>query len=249
MQSKSIVVSVSFVVFLVVFQGCKTTKGNSIMLNEESAGQNAPRVTEFVLGPGDVVEITVLRQDDLRRTVQVSPAGKIMYPLAGDIQAGGRSIFQIRDEIQAGLANVILNPQVSVSIVSVQSQKIIVLGEVVNPGFFSGTFPMSSLEVIARAGGATANGRLDNVLLIRGGLQQPELVNLNLSRALNAGESQQNAMLRGGDILYVPRTRIANVTSFFSHLAGIIAPIVSMETGVFLGQQIDGAGGTTAVGN
>lgn len=249
-MKRQIGIPIAFVAALIIFSGCGTTQGNPQRLNEEFAGQNTPRAAEFVLGPGDVVEITVLRQDDLRRTAQVSPAGRIMYPLLGDIPAEGRSIFQIRDAIQAGLAGFIINPQVSVSIVSVHSQKIIVLGEVANPGFFSGTFPISSLEAVARAGGATANGRMDSVLLIKGGLQQPELVKLNLARGLEAGDLRQNVMLRGGDILYVPRTRIADVSRFFNQLAGIIAPIVSMETGVFLGQQIDAGGGASAaVGN
>lgn len=73
----------------------------------------------------------------------------------GDVQAGGISIFQLRDKIQDGLSKYIINPQVSVGVTAVQSQKIIVLGEVNNPGLFGLDTPLTAVEAISKAGGFT----------------------------------------------------------------------------------------------
>ena len=205
---------------------------------EEVENENAPRVTEFILGAGDELEIAVYRKDELNRSVKIGPSGKIMYPLVGDIQAAGLNIFQLRDRIREGLSRYIVDPQVSVGILSIQSQKIIVLGEVNSPGFFQGETAMTALEAISRAGGFTLDGKQKSVLLIRGGMENPELRALDLEKALKEGALAQNVVLRGGDIIYVPRTYISNVDRFFGHLSTIISPIVSLERAYLLGDEI-----------
>ncbi|MBI3009243.1 MAG: polysaccharide export protein [Candidatus Omnitrophica bacterium] len=250
------------VILFLVFQGCKSTTSNikSGGLKEKSASvdegeikefeeEGVPKVSEFILGPGDKVEIIVYRNDSLNRTIQIDHSGKIMYPLTGDIYAAGLSIFQLRDKIRDGLSRYIVDPQVSIGVLSMQSQKIIVLGEVKNPGFFQAESPMTLLDAISRAGGITLDGKQKSVLLIRGGMKKPELTMLNLEKALKEGDLTQNIMLQRGDIVYVPRTVIANVERFFGHISAVISPIVTMESGYFIGQRISEGGGTgTAIG-
>lgn len=239
-------------IIFVLLNGCSTT-GTPSKATEEtisSVSEEVPRevkVKEFILGPGDKIEIIVYRQDDLRRTVQIDTSGKITYPLVGDIEAGGLSIFQLRDKIRDGLSKYIVDPQVSVGVTSVQSQKIIVLGEVKNPGLFSLEAPINALEAISRAGGPTSDAKQGNVLLIRGGLKNPELITLDIGSILSGHDMAQNVYLQNGDIIYVPATFIANVSRFFEHLSKIITPIVQMEGGYFLGQQIEKGGEVVAV--
>jgi polysaccharide export outer membrane protein len=161
-----------------------------------------------------------------------------MCPLAGDVQASGLSIFQVRDSIRDGLSRYIVNPQVSVSILSAQSQKIIVLGEVRSPGFFPSDMPMSLVEVVARAGGVTADAEQRNVLLIRGGMENPDVKVLNLEKVLKTGDLTENVVVRGGDIVYMPRSTIADVSKFFGYLSTIISPIVEGERAYLLGDEI-----------
>ena len=235
------------VFFAFFLQGCATVRTDSRLNAEQIAGEEAPRISEFILGVGDKLEIIVYRNDDLRRVVQIDHSGKIMYPLVGDIQADGLSLFQLRDKIYEGLLAHIIDPQISIVVLSTQSQKIIVLGEVGNPGFFQAESPMTVLEAVSRAGGFTANGKQESVLLIRGGMKNPELARLNIKRALQKGDLTQNLMLQRGDIVYVPRTFIANVDRFFTHLATIISPLLNLETGYFIGQQIDGTRGGASI--
>lgn len=222
----------------------KTKKPASIIESDDrktaegAEKEKTPKISEFILGPGDSIEIAVYRNDDLTRTVRIDPSGKIIYPLIGDIQAAGTSIFQLRDKIREGLLKYIVDPNVYVGIVSIQNQKVIVLGEVRNPGFFQIETSLNVLEAISKAGGITLDGKLKSVLLIRGGMKKPELVTLNLANIFEKGDFTQNVMLQRGDIIYVPRSFIADVDRFFAHLSTIVSPLLSLETGYFIGQQI-----------
>ena len=116
-------VTLTFILFIFI-SGCATTEPASKAIEPSSEEKTKEiKLTEFILGPGDIVEITVYRHDDLKKTVQVDTSGKITYPLVGDIQAGGFSIFQLRDKIRDGLSEYIKDPQVSISVTSVQSQR------------------------------------------------------------------------------------------------------------------------------
>ena len=248
------------IVVLLIFHGCSTvntasqgnnegTKEPSALVEESNKGETESpvKISEFMLGPGDRLEIAVYRNDDLKRTVQIDPSGNIMYPLVGDVQAAGLSIFQLRDKIRDGLAKYVVDPQVTVGVVSVQSQKIIVLGEVKSPGFFQAETAITALEAISRAGGFTLDGKQKSVLLIRGGMKKPELIPLDLEKALKEGDLTQNVALQRGDIIYVPRTTIANVNRFFTHLSTIISPLLQLESGYYIGQQIESSGGGASV--
>ena len=244
-------VGISVLIFFILINGCastgtksKATEGTGFPLSEEIPTE--VKVTEFILGPGDKIEIIIYRNDDLKRTVQIDTSGKITYPLIGDIQAGGLSIFQLRDRIRDGLLKYIMDPQVSIGVTAVQSQKVVVLGEVNNPGFFTLETPLTSVEAVSRAGGFTINAKKKNVLLIRGGLKKPDLTILDIDRYFNKQDMTQNVALKNGDIIYVPEKFIENVARFSDHLSRIIAPIVSIESGYFIGQQImRGASGVT----
>ncbi|MBI4710123.1 MAG: SLBB domain-containing protein [Nitrospirae bacterium] len=117
---------------------------------------------------------------------------------------------------------------------------IIVLGEVRTPGFFQIETSMTVLEAVSRAGGFTLDGKKKSVLLIRGGLKTPQLITLNLEKALSKGDLAQNIQLQRDDIVYVPRTYISNVDRFFGHLATIISPLYTLESGFYTGQGIEG---------
>lgn len=258
MQShESRILSVIAIVFALLLFGCggNSTSSSRIGVQSGSGGEeikqdigneNVPRLSKFILGPGDELEIMVYRSNDLTREVRIGPSGKIMYPLAGDIYAAGLGLFELRDKIRDGLGEYIVDPQVTIRILSIQSQKIIVLGEVRNPGFFLAETSMSVLEAVSRAGGFNDSAKRKSVLLIRGGMKNPELRVLDLAKALEVGDLEQNVLLKGGDIVYIPKTRIANVSTFFSYLSDIISPIVSLESAYYLGQRIEsGSGGAS----
>lgn len=184
-------------------------------------------VQEFVLGPRDEVEVFVWQHADLSRTAVVSPAGLLSYPLVGTIKVSGLSGDAVAAKIHEGLAKYIVDPQVTVTVKSVRSQKIFVLGEVSRPGVFPLDGPVRAVEAIALAGGFTQDATTKSVLLIRGDLGQPELYTLALDRTLFRGAPGENVRLQPGDILYVPAMPIADAERFFKRLTSILVPIVA----------------------
>lgn len=207
------------------------------------------RISEFILGAGDSIDIVVYRHDDLKRSVKIDSSGKIMYPLIGDIQAAELGVFELRDEIQKRLTRYIVNPQVTINITGIQSQKIIVLGEVKNPGVFMMEANMSIMEAVTKAGGMTGNANLNNVLLIRRQNGKAEISALDLKKVLKGDDLSQDKSLHNGDIVYLPSVMIADISWFMGQLGQIISPIVNLESGIVLWPQVrnvlSGKEGTT----
>jgi len=235
MRSRNLHVSLlvlSFI-FFILFSGCATTEPppNVSQPSPEELSKEI-KVTEFVLGPGDVIEITVYRHDELKRSIPIDTSGKISYPLVGDIQAGGLSIFQLRDKIRDGLSEYIIEPQVTISVTAVKSQKVYVLGQVKKPGAFALDTPMSAVQAISSAGGFTTDAQDKSVMVIRGNKDKPQLIKLDLQSALKQGNLSQDIALQGGDIVFVPPTSIADVATFSSYLGRIFWPVYWFGRGV-----------------
>lgn len=196
-------------------------------------------VSEFILGAGDEVELTVYRHDDLHKKVRIPPEGTNSFPLIGEIQTKGTSIHQLRGKIKESLSVYLVDPQVSLEITSFKGQKIFVLGEVNTPGVYQIDTPTTIIEAIAKAGGYTLDGKYNSIVLIRGGPEKPELKMLDLKKTFATGDLSQNVFLKSGDVVYVPRTFISNVDRFFEHFENIVRPLVWTEQGIVLGDRID----------
>lgn len=226
--------SLAFAVFL--FAGCASTGEK-----KDEATEPAPEkvtIDEFVLGIGDSIEVSVYRHDDLKKTIKIDSSGMFMYPLIGDVKVVGKGVFALRDELRMKLAKYIVDPQVTISITAVQSQKILVLGEVKSPGVFPLEYETSVTEAISNAGGNTEDAKLKNIMLIRRTKGKPNVSMINLKQAFNNGDLSDDKILQNGDIVYVPAVAIANVSWFMSHMGQILSPIVNLETGIVLWPQV-----------
>ena len=360
-----------------------------------------PDITPFVLGPDDVVNISVANQPDLERTQPVRPDGKISFFPAGDLQAAGRTVKQLRDEIvsrlraksgrsyQLGLQDVvqikvyghqdldttqtigpdgaisilpggsiqaagktvdeladeitrristivqnpivnvsvqdyksqpffIAKPLVNVMVEEINSRRISVLGAVKTPGIIKLRTPttimdaisqagglsddadlrdsiveedgrilpvslekmfkqgdlrqniylrphssvyvgssrynyayvigevqhagkvnwdgsLSMMDAISQVGGITRNAKTDRVLIISGGLGEPSLKLVDMGGFLYRGELQNNALLRRGDIVYVPKNDLGTAERYFEFAVRAMGPVVSAESAIVLG--------------
>jgi len=117
--------------------------------------KEAPTVTDFLLGPEDVLEITVWRNQDLSRQTVVRPDGMVSMPLIGDVQASCQTANQLAARIADRLKEFKESPSVSVSVKEVNSYNVFVLGEVQKPGKYQLKSHTSVLQAIAVAGGFT----------------------------------------------------------------------------------------------
>ena len=235
-----IIISFSFLSMLLA--GCASTALNNKNTDNKAAeGQNEDaekidnvRVSEFILGVGDTIEVAVYTHDDLKKTIKIDSSGKIMVPLIGDVQANGISIFKLRDVLKERLSAYVVDPQITVSVSTIQSQKIMVLGEVKNPGIFALDVDLSVMDAVSKAGGATEDAKINNVVLIRRNQGKTKVTSLDLRKVFKEGDFSQCEVLQNGDIVYIPAITIAKISRFASHLSQIIRPLVDLETGVVL---------------
>jgi polysaccharide export outer membrane protein len=210
----------------ILFSGCASQKA-AVNVKEYTAEDVKPlTISEFTLGPSDVIDVQVWRNNELSRKVQVDPYGKISYPFIGEISVTGMSVKQLKDVLIQGLSKYYVDPVIEVNVSAIQSQKISVLGEVFKPGIFALSKPTDILEAIALSGGFTQDAKEENVLLIRGDKNNPDLIKLDLKSAMNYADLKQNIRLQNGDIVYVPVTFIADASRFFRYLKDIMYPIV-----------------------
>ncbi len=196
---------------------------------------------DFMLGAGDSIEINVYRHDDLKRTVKIDPTGMMMYPLIGDVRVAGKGIKALREELQARLAKYLIAPEVTITVTNLQSQKVMVIGEVKSPSIISIDADISVMEAITRAGGMTNDAKLSNVVLIRrgSGREKSQVMSLDLKDSFKKGDISSNITVRGGDILYLPAVAIADVSRYFEHISKILSPIVNLESGIVLWPQVE----------
>src|SRR4029078_523229 len=108
---------------------------------------------DFILGPEDLLQISVWKNESLSRQLPVRPDGKISMPLLHDIQASGLTPMQLQAKLSAALAEYMPNPEVSVTVLGVHSYRVSVLGEVQKPGVLQLKARPTVLEPIALAGG------------------------------------------------------------------------------------------------
>lgn len=191
--------------------------GLTICIGAASARANpAGPVSDYIVGPQDVLTITSYDQSDLSGKFTVEADGTFTYPLIGRFKAGGLTLREVEGGLRQKLreGGFFVNPQVTVSVDQFKSQKVFVVGEVRIPGSYTLSGGMNLVEVIARAGSTlpTASGE---AVVVHAGENTPgptipteenasDVVRINL-RELEQGHLSQNAALRDGDTIFVPR--------------------------------------------
>lgn len=230
-------ISFFFLIPFLLFLGCASSN-----VQKYSAEEIKPvTLSEFILGPGDTIDVNVWRQDKLSKKIKIDAYGNFSYPFIGEINASGMSIHTLKEKLEEGLSQYYVDPIVTLSVFAVQSQKVFVLGEVSKPGVFYLDSPTNVLEAISKSGGFTIDAKDKNVLVIRGDKNSPTIIKLDLLAAVRSADIQQNISLQNGDIVYVPATYIANVSRYFKHLREIISTVVIAEQGVLLGYRLEEA--------
>lgn len=209
---------------------CEQRKARPVTEIWEEDGEEAlihPDPPVFVFGPGDEIEIAVWRHTDLDMQIKIGPDGAISYPLIGRMTVAGLSYPELQEVLQERISEYYLDPQVSINVLQVSSMKVYVLGDVRNPTVLQIESEMDVVGALTQAGWITEDSRTNNILLIRGGLAEPELFTVDLDQLLAQGDVRQNIPMEKGDILYVPPKTIVNVERFFRRIAGILSPFVS----------------------
>lgn len=170
---------------------------------------NRPLPKDFLLGPEDVVEVTVWRNQDLSRTVVVRPDGMISLPLIGDVQASGLTAAQVSEKISKRLTEYKENPSVSVSVKEINSYYIYVVGEVIHPGKFPLKSYATVLQGISLAGGFTQYASRNSMAVMRsvqesGGTERQLRIPVRYDDLVMGRGAVGNFRLLSGDTIVVP---------------------------------------------
>lgn len=180
------------------YQASNTTRPSN---NMPSAAATDPH---YVIGPQDVLDINVWEEPAISRTVPVRPDGKISLPLLNDIQAAGLTPDQLGKEITTDLRKYVENPQVTVIVTAINSQRISILGEVNRPGTFQMLPKMTVLQALSDAGGFSPFAKLKDIYILRMVNGKQEKFPFNYKNVLKGNDPQENIVLKAGDTIVVP---------------------------------------------
>jgi polysaccharide export outer membrane protein len=158
----------------------------------------------YGLEPGDVVRISVWREEALDQGVLVRPDGGISFPLAGELQAEGKTIAELTHEITERLTPYIDNPVVTVSLQQNDGNRIYVTGRVNQPGVFLLNRPVNVMQALSMAGGLTPFADKDGITILRRQGDRQVTIPFDYKQVRKGQDLQQNIVLQAGDTLIVP---------------------------------------------
>ena len=167
---------------------------------------------EYIMTPGDQLQIYVLGHEDLstRRSSSdtsgsyyiVRPDGKLDFPLAGTVNTTGKTIAEFTQELKDKLSEYIIDPIITVNVAKLGTTRVFVLGEIKKAGMYELTKGHRVLDALGAAGGFTEKSAKKNIFLIRNG-DEENVQKLNFNDFLRKGNVSQNLVLNEGDCLYL----------------------------------------------
>jgi polysaccharide biosynthesis/export protein len=160
--------------------------------------------SEYRIGPTDVLQVSVWKNEELSRTVPVRPDGMISLPLINDVKAAGLTPMQLRDVVAQKLSEYMPRPQVSVVVREIKSMAVSVLGQVKNAGRYDFRSHSTVLDYLANAGGVTEFAGRSRILILRPNGNNVQRIPFNYDRAVSLNGANENIMVQPGDIIVVP---------------------------------------------
>jgi polysaccharide export outer membrane protein len=158
---------------------------------------------DYKIVPGDVLEISVWKEEGLINKVLVRPDGGISFPLIGNLIAGGLTVDQLRGEIRGKLTEFLSEPEVTVSVVN-SNQRIYVVGKVAKPGEFPIASRVTVMQALAMAGGLTPFADGGDISILRRTAAETLRLPFDYDDVESGENLEQNIPLQNGDVVVVP---------------------------------------------
>ena len=158
----------------------------------------------YIIQPGDVLEVQVWKEQEISKTVPVRPDGKISLPLINDVQAAGLTAGQLTDGLSEKFKKFISEPQVTVIVTQVNSQRIYVMGEVLRGGTYALLPGMTVLQGLSDAGGFTPFANPKKIYVLRGDSGKQVKLPFDYNGVVKGKKPEENVPLVAGDTIVVP---------------------------------------------
>ena len=171
----------------------------------------AAAAEEYIMTPGDQLQIYVLGHPDISSTrassdssYTVRPDGKLNFPLVGEIDINGLTVYEFTNLLTKELSEYIINPKITVNVAKLGTTRVFVLGEVKNQGMYELTKSHRVLDALGAAGGFTEKAAKKNIFLVRNrGTAEENVQKLNMLNYMKKGDVSQNLVLQEGDCLFL----------------------------------------------
>ena len=158
----------------------------------------------YRIGPGDVLQISVWKEEGLQQEVLVRPDGEISFPLAGQLMAGGKTATELQKELINKIKKFIPDPVINVSVMKITNNKVFVIGKVNRPGEYIASHYIDVMQALTMAGGLNAYAKTGDVKILRRVNDKEISIPFEYDEVAQGDELQQNIILQSGDVVVVP---------------------------------------------
>jgi len=158
----------------------------------------------YTMQPGDILEISVWKEEGMQSEVLVRPDGGLSFPLVGDVMAEGRTIKQLNNEITEKLQAYIPDPVVTVSLKQINGNSVYVLGRVHKPGEFQFIRKIDVMQALSKAGGMTPYAEVEKIKILRRTDGALQAIMFHYGEVEKGKKLEQNILLESGDVVVVP---------------------------------------------
>lgn len=158
----------------------------------------------YRIGPGDVLDVSVWKDETLTRSCVVRPDGFISFPLIGDVPASGKTVFELKSEMESKLKRFVPEVVLFIDVKQINSLIIYVIGKVNNPGRFIMVVDVDVLQALASAGGLNPFAKGRKIKIFRLGNNETTIFPFDYDEVVDGQHLEQNIHLRRGDVVVVP---------------------------------------------
>jgi polysaccharide biosynthesis/export protein len=189
---------------IVAMSACAQMPGGATSSTASDAGVAELVARDYQIGPEDILEVAVWKEEGLKKEVLVRPDGGITFPLVGDLPAAGKTADQLQQELARRLAKFIADPVVSVAILKIASNRVYVIGRVNKPGEYVAGRYVDVMQALSMAGGLTPFAAENDIKVLRKENGKDIVHPFRYSQVKAGRNLEQNIPLRGGDVVVVP---------------------------------------------
>ncbi len=183
----------------------------ALLLGAALTLSNVAAAEEYIMTPGDQLQIYVLGHPDISSTranndsaYTVRPDGKMNFPLIGEIDVNGLTVYEFTQLLTKELSEYIINPKITVNVAKLGTTRVFVMGEVPKQGMHELSKSHRVLDALGAAGGFTKKAAKKDIYLVRNGVREEDRVQkLNILNYLRKGDISQNLILHEGDCLFL----------------------------------------------
>ncbi len=192
-------------VFIALLTVCTVGAWSQTKSTESPApAKSATDYPTYVIGPEDMINVSVWKEPDFSSTVPVRPDGMLSLPLLGDVMASGKTPTELAKDLTVRLKKYIDDPRVTVVVTAINSKRIYILGEVNHPGAMNMSPNMTVLQAISAAGGPTAYANTKKISILRTEQGKQTRYPFNYKEVIRGNDQGQNIVLKSGDTIVVP---------------------------------------------